>query len=88
LRLRLYTSILLADTKEKDQMIKPICESLEQVGDKLKLAKYLSSTYKVPETDFFVNESIVQRLKVVGTFFAAAIPIIISIIQLMLRSSK
>lgn len=82
---RIYTSILLADTEEKNQMIKPICESLEQEGDKLKLAKYLSSAYKVPETDFFANESIVQRLKVVGTFFAAAIPIIISIAQLMLR---
>jgi hypothetical protein len=81
---KIYASILMADTKEKNQMINSICESLELEDDKLKLAKYLSSTYKVPETDFFVSESIVQRLKVIGTFFAAAIPIIISIVQLML----
>ena len=38
---RIYGVILMADIKEKNQMIKSICESLE--GDKLKLARYLSS---------------------------------------------
>jgi hypothetical protein len=81
---RIYSAILMADTKEKNQMIKSICESLE--GDKLKLARYLSSVYKVPETEFFAGESIVQKLKIVGTILASTIPIIISIISLTMRS--
>jgi hypothetical protein len=60
-------------------MIKSICESLK--GDRLSLARYLSSVYQVPETEFFVDESIVQKLKTVGTILVAAIPIVISIIR-------
>ena len=41
------------DMKEKNQIIKSVCESLE--GDRLGLARYLSNTYKVPEAEFFVE---------------------------------
>ena len=67
--------------KEKNQIIKSVCESLE--GDRLGLARYLSNTYKVPEAEFFVEESIIQKMKPVGTFLAAIIPIIVSIIALV-----
>jgi hypothetical protein len=79
---RIYAAILMAETNEKNQMIKSIYESLQ--GNRLKLAKYLNSTFKVPETEFLAAESIAQRLKVVGTILVAAIPIIISIVQLAL----
>jgi hypothetical protein len=75
---------LPADMKEKNQIIKSVCESLEV--DRLGLARYLSNVYKIPESEFFVEESIIQKLKPVGTFFAAAIPIIVSIIALLSRS--
>jgi hypothetical protein len=81
---RIYATFLPADMKEKNQIIKSVCESLE--GDRLGLARYLSNVYKIPESEFFVEESIIQKLKPVGTFFAAAIPIIVSIIALLSRS--
>jgi hypothetical protein len=77
---RIYATFLAAEKKEKNQIIKSVCESLE--GDRLGLARYLSNVYKVPETEFFVAESNIQKLKPVGTFLAAAIPILVSIIAL------
>ena len=65
---RIYTSFLMADNDEKNQMIKSIYQSLE--GDKLKLARYLLSVYKSPKTEFFAGESLVQKLKIVGTVLA------------------
>jgi hypothetical protein len=78
---RIYATFLAAEIKEKNQIIKSVCESLE--GDRLGLARYLSNVYKVPETEFFVGESDIQKMKPVGTFLAAAIPIIVSIIVLV-----
>ena len=79
---RIYASFLVADIKEKNQIIKSVCDSLE--GDSLKLARYLSSVFKVPETEFFVGESISQKLKTAGAILVSTIPIIISIIALLL----
>ena len=75
---RIYAMFLAADLKEKNQIIKMVCESLE--GDRLGLARYLSSTYNPSDSEFFVDESIIQKMKAVGTFLAA-IPIIVSIIE-------
>ena len=47
---------------------------------------YLSKVYKVPEAEFFVGESFAQKIKVVGTFLAAAIPITISVITLLIEN--
>jgi hypothetical protein len=80
---RIYASYLMADTKEKNEIIKLVCESLE--GDSLKLARFLSSVYKLPETDFFVGESIPHKLIMIGTIFASASPIIISLVSLLLK---
>lgn len=82
---KIYSRFLYADDEEKNQIIKSICESLE--GDRLKLARYLSSVYKVPETEFFVSESITQKLEKVGTLLVVAIPIIISIIQFYISAT-
>jgi hypothetical protein len=81
---RIYATFLAAEIKEKNQIIKSVCESLE--GDRLGLARYLSSVYKVPETEFFIEESNIQKMKPVGTFLAATIPIIVSIITLIGRT--
>jgi hypothetical protein len=81
---RIYAAFLTAEIKEKNQIIEMVRESL--AGDRLGLARYLSNVYKVPETEFFAGESDIQKLKPVGTFFAAAIPIIVSIIALWSRS--
>jgi hypothetical protein len=35
-------------------------------GDRLSLARYLSGVYKVPEAEFFVDESIIQKMKGIG----------------------
>jgi len=63
-------------------MLKSICEQLD--GQELDLAIYLSQIYKVPDTEqFFIKETIVQRLKTVAAFLTAAIPIVISVIHLL-----
>ena len=78
---KIYSLIISTDSKKKDEMINSICKCL--AGDSLELAKYLAALYEVPHTEeFFIKESFVQKLKTVGAFLVAAIPIVISIIQL------
>ncbi len=78
---KIYSLLVYADSKKKDEIINSICECLS--NDKLKLATYLAALYEVPYTeDFFIKQSLLQKLKEVGAFLAAAIPIFISIIQL------
>jgi hypothetical protein len=48
--------------------------------DKWKLVKYLSTITKVHENEILIRESYLGKLKIIGTFLAASIPIIISII--------
>jgi hypothetical protein len=68
----------------QDEIIKSVCESLD--GDRLNLAIYLSTPYKVHDTkQCFIKESLTQKLRAFGAFLAAAIPIAISIIQLILK---
>ena len=76
---KIFSLIMYSDEEEKNRIIKSICDSLE--NNRMKLARFLSTIYKVPESDLFVKESLFQQLKVVGGFLAAAIPIVISIIQ-------
>lgn len=80
---RIYAVFVVADSEEKNQMIKSICDSLER--DRLALARYFSTAYKVPASELFVRESLAQKLKTVGTVLAATIPIVISIIALILE---
>ncbi len=79
---KIYSDIIYADAKKKDEIIKSVCESLD--GDRLNLAIYLSKSYKVPDTEqFFIKESLAQKVRAFGAFLAAAVPIVISIIQLI-----
>jgi hypothetical protein len=78
---KIYSLFVYTDSKKKDEIINSICECLN--SDKLKLATYLAALYEIPRTeDFFIKQSSVEKLKGVGAFLAAAIPIVISIIQL------
>jgi hypothetical protein len=83
---KIYSDILIyTDAKKKDEIIKSICKYLGE--DRLRLAIYLSTLHKVPVTEeFFVKESLVQKLRMVGAFLAATIPIVISIIQLVSKN--
>ena len=75
--------IINSDPKKKDEIIKSIYEYLGG-EDRLKPATYLSTFYRIPDTEqFLVKESLVQKLKIIGAFLVAAIPIVISIIQLV-----
>ena len=83
---KIYSDIIIhTDAKKKDEIIKLMCYYLGE--DRLKLAIYLSTLYKVPETEqFLVKESYLQKLKTIGAFLVAAIPIVISIIQLISKA--
>jgi hypothetical protein len=78
---RIYSIILYKNAEERSQIINSICDSLE--GDKLSLANYLSSIHKVPESEFYIQETFLQQLKPVGVILATAIPIIISAVALL-----
>lgn len=78
---KIYSDIISTDAKKNDELIRSVGEQLD--GQELDLAIYLSDTYKVADTEqFFIKETILQRLKTVAAFLAATIPIIISVIQL------
>jgi hypothetical protein len=80
---KIYSDIMDSDTTKNDELIKSIDERLG--GQEMDLGIYLSKIYKVTDSEqFFVKESLFQKLKVVAAFLAATIPIIISIIQLFL----
>ena len=46
---KIYSRFLYADNEEKDEIIRSICKSLD--GDRLSLARYLSTLYNVPEKE-------------------------------------
>ena len=81
---RIYSDMIHNDTRKKDELIKSINEHLS--GDGLDLATYLSKIISTTEP-FFIKEALVQKLKTVAAFLAAAIPIVISIIQFILRGA-
>ena len=83
---KIYSQILYTDNDEKDRIVKTICDSLR--GDRLDLAKFLSTVYKVPGHDLFSRESLIQQLKSVGSFLVVVIPIAISITSLILQTQK
>ena len=77
----IYSIILFKDVQKRNQIINAVCESLN--SDKMSLARYLSSLYKVPHSKFYSKESLFLQLKLPGTIVATAVPIIISIIQVI-----
>lgn len=79
---KIYSDIIYADTKKKDEIIRSVCQYLAE--DRLKLAIYLSTLFKVPDTEqIFIKETLMQKLRTIGAFLVAVIPIVVSIIQLI-----
>jgi hypothetical protein len=79
---KIYSIFVYANTEEKKSITSQLLDNMKE--DKLELARHLSKRSQIPETEVFVKESLVQKLKVVGSLFAAAIPIVISRIQFIL----
>lgn len=78
---KIYSDLIHAETKQ-DETIKSVYDCLGD--DRLKLANYLSTSQTIPEGEpFFIRESWVQKLRAIGVFLAATIPIAISIFQLI-----
>jgi hypothetical protein len=83
---KIYSGIIHTDARKNDELIKSINEQLAGQGPDL--AIYLSKIYKVADTEqFFIKEGLLQKLKVVAAFLAAAIPLAVSIIQLFFKSA-
>ena len=79
---KVHSILLFADNK--DELLKSIYNTFINDDKKLKLAEYLAELSYTPNIDFLVKERLIQKLRSVVTFFAAAIPIAISVIQLFL----
>ena len=78
---KIYSDFIRTQAKN-DNVLKSICEQLDR--QELDLAIYLSEISKVPDTEqFFIKETIIQKLKTLAAFLAAAIPIAISVIHLL-----
>jgi hypothetical protein len=78
---KIYSFILYKQNNERNEILNNICKMLE--NDRLSLGLYLKSLYNVSESEFYVKESLIKTLKVIGTIIIAAVPIIISIIQVI-----
>jgi hypothetical protein len=82
---KIYSDIISTDVKKNDEIIRSVGEQLD--GEELDLAIRLSQIYKVQDTEqFFIKETIVQRLKTIAVFLAATIPIVISVVRLFTGS--
>ena len=89
----IYTNIIDEYiNKKNDCVLSAIAKAFD--GNTLDLFKYLSSTFFIDsEPDKFLvkessNKSLLSKFKQLGTFLAAGIPIIISIIELYYKSGK
>jgi len=79
---KICSDIMHTDATENDKLIKSINEHLARQARDLSI--YLSTIYRVADTEqFFAKEALVQKLKTVAAFLAAAVPIAISIFQLI-----
>jgi hypothetical protein len=78
---KIYSLILNKQNNERNQILNNICNMLEK--DRLDLGVYLKSLYNVPESEFYVKESLIKTLKVIGTIIVTAVPIVVSIIQVI-----
>ena len=67
----------------------PLNPVLKAHSGRTKPVTCISMIMKVPETgEFLTQETVGQKLKVIGTFLAATIPIVISLIDIILRYLK
>jgi hypothetical protein len=88
---KFYFKYICASSQEKREMINSLIQAFEDESFSLlpKPVICISAIMKVPETEeFLTQETFGQKLKVVGTLLAATIPILISIIDILLRALK
>ena len=80
---RVYSNII-SSSSDKKQIVKTIAASFEDDNDKLKPTNSLSTFSNLePKEQFLVKKSLSTKIKEVGTFLAAIIPVLITILQLM-----
>lgn len=75
---KIYSIILSKEINQQNEIIESICTSLE--GDKLKLARYLSTIQNIPDSEYYIKVSLFEQLKPIGAFLAAVTTIVISMI--------
>jgi len=82
---KIFSKASLLDNHARTEVISSLCNSFKTENDKLKPIKYISLELMKSEDIeiFLIPESLKSKLKVVGAFLAASIPIVISIITLV-----
>ena len=82
-----YSKYIRATSQERNEMINSLLRAFED--GRTKPVTCISMIMKIPETEeFLTEESVGQKLKVIGTFLAATIPISISVIELIRQFLK
>ena len=87
---KVFSKVSLLDNDTKTEVIRTLSNSFDTETDKLKPLRCISSELMKSEDieSALIPESLKSQLKVIGTFLAAAIPIIISIITLLLNRAS
>jgi hypothetical protein len=81
---KIYSDIMHSDARKNDKMIKSANEHLGWEG--MDLAIYLSKIYELSGLEqFFVKELLLLKFKTIAALLAAAVPIIVSIIKLIVE---
>jgi hypothetical protein len=84
---KFYFKYIRATTQERNEMINSLLQAFED--GRTKPVMCISTIMKVAETEeYLTEESVGQKLKVIGTFLAATIPILISVIELIKQFQK
>ena len=82
-----YFKYIRATTQERNEMINSLLQAFED--GRTKPVTCISMIMKIPETEeFLTQETVGQKLKVIGTFLAATIPILISLIEFIQKFQK
>lgn len=83
----IYSKIITYSIDDKTEMIYSICSSFLS-NDKLKPIKYISTIFDPQNKEQFLSkESLGSKIKEWGVFLAAIIPVLISVIQFVLKIS-
>jgi hypothetical protein len=87
---KIFSKMSMLDNDAKNDVIRSLSSNFETETDKLRPLKCISSELiKSEDTEsILIKETVRSRLKGVGTFLSAAIPIVISIITLILTKPK
>jgi hypothetical protein len=81
------TSNILSSSSDKNQIVETIEKSFSEDSlDKLKPINCLSTFANLdPKEQFLIDKKLSTRIKEIGTFLAAIIPVIITVLQFLFR---